>query len=251
MFTTSKRWIKRLLISSITLIFLLIGLIIFFSSFGSTHVFADGVPGMIPGLGVATIDGIIDPSEWSTASTYNQLMTFTEPYLDGTIYVMQDNSSIYLGFTLDDDEFTTHYINGLYGDTLIFEFDDNNSGSLWEIGENKLSIYATDPWWVDAYFVNVSGSSSQDTQQDGIGRSSRQGNLNHYELQFPLCSGDSEDFCLSPGNVVGLRLKYYDVYPVDDSFAYVANFLPSSSTSSLITITVQDWDNIYLPLVSK
>lgn len=249
MFKSSKRCLKRLLCNSIFLVIVLTGLIILLSFFSSNHVFANGGPALIPGLGAATIDGVIDSTEWSTASTYNQLMTDREPNLNGTIYLMQDNTSLYIGFSVDDDELSNINWYGLLGDTIFFEFDDNNSGSLWEIGENKVQLYSFTPWWNDSHFTTTEGHSAYDSQKDGIGHSSRQGNLNHFELSYPLCSGDLEDFCLSTGDIVGFRLKYYDV-PMDDNDPKVY-FIPSSSTTSLATITIMDWENIFLPLVSK
>ena len=144
-----------------------------------------------PGFGTPIIDGNVEASEWAAADTYTQTMVTST--LTGTLYVLLDKQNLYLGFIIDDDELTIGNWYGILGDTLEISFDDNNSGSLYEVGENKITINPVTPFY-DSHFVNTLGESLADVQQDGEGYVSRQGNFNHFELTFPLCSGDVDDF---------------------------------------------------------
>jgi hypothetical protein len=211
---------SRKMVVSIRLAFFLL-LIVFatlsvFRSFSSINtVSADSYPAFLPGFGTAMIDGVIDPTEWASADSSTIEMTFSNPSLNGTLYIMQDSNNLFLGFTVDDDELYTFDWYGLNGDSLEFEFDDNNSGILYEAGENKVIVGAYDPWILDMYHKESLQSSSYDDHQDGEARTTRQGDKNHYELRFPLCSGDTNDFCLVPGDILGLRLQYVDIYAED------------------------------------
>ena len=234
---------------------ILIGLLLIPPSAKQTPVWASSAHLFHPGFGEATIDGNIDSSEWATADSYSLLMYNSVSSIHtGTLYVMQSETDLYLGFTVDDDEFSTGYTYGLYGDTLLFQFDDNNSGALYEISENKISLAATTPWYLDAYFTNTSGSSDDDINQpggeaNGEGMSGRHGSLNHYEVRFPLCSGDAYDFCLFSGNILGLQVKYFDVEVTLD---YAAHFYPGINLDDLVTIVIIGEKNInYFPLIMK
>ncbi len=162
-----------------------------------------------PGYGTPIIDGNVETNEWAAADTYTQVMFGSDTGLTGTLYVLQDRENLYLGFIIDDDELTLGDWYGLLGDTLEIDFDDNNSDTLFEVGENRVTIDAVTPYR-DAHFVNTSGSSLEDAQQDGNGNLARQGSYNHFELAFPLCSGDTDDFCLTGGSILGLQITYDD-----------------------------------------
>jgi len=221
-----------------------------FNGFGLVR--ADSAHLFIPGIGNAVIDGYIDPTEWAAADSY--ALTMTNSTMTGTLFVMQNKTDLYLGFTIDDNEFTTGYSSGLYGDTMQFEFDDDNSGLLYDVGENKATIFAATPFYRDAHYINTTGSSTADTtvggEENGEGLSARHGDKNHFELRFPLCSGDSYDFCLSPGSIVGLRIKYYDMVPDNGGFVYSAHLYPGGELTSLVTIQLFALYS-YLPLIHR
>jgi hypothetical protein len=83
---------------------------------------------------------------------------------------------------------------------------------------------------------------------DGEAAASRVGDLNHFEIKHPLCSGDEKDFCLLPGDVVGFRLEYLDAEG-DGSFG--GSFLyPGSSDTDQADIVIGECNIlfIYLPL---
>jgi len=205
-----------------------------------------------PGFGTPVIDGNVEISEWAAADTYTQVMYGSNTDLTGSLYVLQDKENIYLGFIIDDDELTIGDWYGLLGDTLEIDFDDNNSGELFEEGENRVTIDAVTPYR-DAHFVNTSGSSDEDAQQDGQGYLARQGNNNHFELAFPLCSGDADDFCLAGGSVLGLQITYddYDANTAEPSPTPDASTLPGQEDYELVTIEILTIYDIFLPLISK
>jgi len=218
---------------------------------------ANTYPNLFPGVGIATIDGLIDPIEWANADSVS-FTTEGVAEIAGTFYVMQSDTELYLGVSLADDEFNQEYLYGLYGDTILFDFDDDNSGSLYEIGENRFISYAYSPWYKDTFFYtdDPGGYSYEDTSQpggvnNGDGRAARNSDLNMYEVAYPLCSGDTYDFCLHPADVVGLRVKYYDIYRVGDSFLGSVGFFPGQNLDSLILIHISEVNNCYLPLIMK
>ncbi|PKO12063.1 MAG: hypothetical protein CVU39_25940 [Chloroflexi bacterium HGW-Chloroflexi-10] len=221
-----------------------------FNSSATIHkVSASDDPALAAGFGTAAIDGVIDPTEWAAADVASIQMIFSSPYLNGSLYVMQDSTNLYLGFTVDDDELSTFYWYGFYGDTLEINFDDNNSGTLYDVGENKVILGAYDPWIEDLHFIGTTGTAAFDPQQDGEGRATRVGDKNHYELSFPLCSGDIHDFCLEPGDVAGLQLQYNDIYA--DGAAPLAYLFPDDQLDALVTITLMEYPSIFLPLIVR
>jgi len=172
------------------------------------------------------------------------------------LYVMNGGHYLYLGITINDDEFSTYGTFLPQGDGFRIDFDNDHSGSLFVPGDDVLSISAGSPQFQDN-FILVSASSDADVNgggtYDGFGAASRVGNLNHFELRHPLCSGDILDFCLHPGDVVGFRLEYLDA-EADGSFGSSQLYPGSGATSEadivIGTCSIPDWF-IYLPLVQK
>ena len=191
-----------------------------------------------PACGIASLDGVVDPAEWSSAST----MTFTMinpgggiPF-NATLYVMNSRFYLYLGVTINDDEFST---SGQYlpkGDGFRIDFDNDNSGSLFALKDDVLGIFAGFPQFEDNFIDGdpAPTSSEPDTtwggSTDGMGAARRVGNLNHFELRHPLCSGDILDFCLNPDEVIGFRLEHFDA-EADGSFGSVQLFPDTFDTS--------------------
>lgn len=235
---------------------LIILFILFLSSLQPNPVLADSSYLFHPGYGTPVIDGNVDAIEWSEADTYTQVMSGST--LIGTLFVLQDHTNIYLGFVIDDDELTTGYWYGLLGDTVEIFFDDDNSGALFEINENKISINPVTPYR-DKHFTNITGSSTDDISQpggqtDGQGFVTRQGDYNHFELSFPLCSGDTYDFCLSAGSVLGLQVQYSDfgTDTAEPSPPPSGSSLPGNLDTDLVTIEIQNFSySVFLPLICR
>jgi hypothetical protein len=207
-----------------------------------------------PACGMATIDGIVNPVEWSGASTktFQMINPNTQKVLEVTLRVKNDSNFLYLGLMINDDEFSTQAEFLPRGDIFRIDFDNDHNGSLFAVGDDNLSISAGSPQFEDGYIVGGT-SAADDTSgggtSDGIGAASRQSNLNHFELKHPLCSGDQRDFCLHPGDVVGFRLEYLDASAsgtFDGSYFY-----PGPEVTSIADIIIADCSFIYLPHVSK
>ncbi|MBG0771322.1 MAG: hypothetical protein H0S82_06405, partial [Anaerolineaceae bacterium] len=165
-------------------------------------------------------------------------------------------TTLFLGFVVDDDELTIGYWAGLEGDTVEIFFDDNNSGALYEEGENKVTIFPVAPWIIDGYMLEDGSSSSSDDTADGglnngVGRVTRQGDFNHFELSYPLCSGDSHDFCLTPGSVFGLKIQYDDLHYDGGVVPEGASRYPDSELDDLVTIELLTIIESFLPLILR
>lgn len=234
--------IKKIFTLSILFNLLLIALVALLPAQPPGSVYAITQPVFHPGYGVATIDGVIDPNEWATADSLSLPMQYADTPLTGTFYVMQTSTDLYLGFTIDDDEYTQDPVGkyAIYGDMIDIGFDDNNNGVLYEIGENMLSVYSYDPWFSDRHYYNITGSNQTDINDGGMangeGYSTRHNGMNHFELRFPLCSSDIyHDFCLLSGDTVGFRILYYDAF-LAPGFDYDLMAYPGTV----------DWDSLVL-----
>jgi hypothetical protein len=213
-----------------------------------------------PACGKATIDGNVDPAEWSSAST--QTFQMNSPNiatpLTASLYVMNSADTLYLGITINDDEFSTYAEFLPAGDGFRIDFDNDHSGSLFALYDDVLGVSAGAPQFGDGYIYDeVNHSSQADVlgggTSDGTGAASRVGDLNHFEFKHPLCSGDSLDFCLHPGDTIGFRLEYLDARS-DGSFGGTLLFPGFENTSEADIVIGQcsmaDFF-IHLPLLMK
>jgi hypothetical protein len=217
-------------------------------------------PGVIfgPGCGKAVMDGNVNPVEWSTAATQTFQMVSpggADPFT-ATLYVMNSGHFLYMGITINDDEFSTVGEFLPQGDGFRIDFDNDHSGTLFTLGDDVLSIVAGLPQFADNY-IYAATSAQADTAgggtSDGAGAASRVGELNHFELRHPLCSGDSLDFCLHPGDTVGFRLEYLDAQ-ANGSFGS-SQYFPSVTATSEADIVIGQCSIpdffIQLPLISR
>jgi hypothetical protein len=175
-----------------------------------------------------------------------------------TLYVMNSGYDLYLGITINDDEFSTVGTWLPQGDGFRIDFDNDHSGSLFALGDDVLDIAAGSPQFGDAYIYNEATKSARSDVEgggtaDGAGSASRVGGLNHFELRHPLCSGDSLDFCLHPGDTVGFRLEYLDAQ-ADGSFGGSQLYPGAGNTAEADIVigqcSVATWF-VYLPLTRK
>jgi hypothetical protein len=214
-----------------------------------------------PACGKPLIDGEVVPGEWSTASQQTFIMeSGSETEIQtATLHVMNSANNLYLGITIDDDEFSTvgQYLS--HGDGFRIDFDNDHGGTLFSVGDDVLITTADQPQFHDSFVDGdpVPASSEADAENggtsDGSSVASRVGNNNHFELQHPLCSGDSLDFCLKPGDTVGFRLEYLDAEANGD-FGGTSFFpgIPDTSVADIIIgdCSVADIDT-YIPIIMK
>jgi hypothetical protein len=207
------------------------------------QVSADSVDTFGPACGFATIDGEVDPAEWSGASSQTILMVSpgSAPQFTMTLHVMNSGTYLYIGITINDDEFSTL---GQYlpkGDGFRIDFDNDHSGTLFSLGDDVLGLYAAYPQFEDNYiYISENRAATSDTDDggtsDGIGAASRKDSLNHFELRHPLCSGDTHDFCLHAGDTVGFRVEYLDAEANGDFGG--SQFYPGTGSTSEADIVI-------------
>ena len=212
-----------------------------------------------PACGMATINGNVDSVEWNNASTKTFQMDSPggEPPFTATLHVMNSGYTLYMGITINDDEFSTIGEFLPVGDVSFINFDNDHSGSLYQIGNDVLSVFASFPQFNDRYVYNLSGSNAEDSNgggtSDGIGAASRVNDLNHFEVKHPLCSGDSLDFCLHPHDVVGFRFRYLDA-EADGSYGG-SQYFPGQTDTSEADIVIGACSIpdlfVYLPLIQQ
>jgi len=68
-----------------------------------------------------------------------------------TLYVMNSGSDLYMGITINDDEFSTAGTWLPSGDSFVINFDDNLSTSLNELNNNVLGLSAGLPQFEDRH----------------------------------------------------------------------------------------------------
>ncbi len=215
-----------------------------------------------PACGMATIDGRVDPQEWSSASseTFQMITVSTADPLTATLYVMNSAKYLYIGITINDDEFSEQakWLPG--GDTFRIDFDNDHSGSLFALWDDVLNIAAGFPQFDDRCIYGGTNPSSSGADVDyggrfnGAGAANRAGELNHFEMRHPLCSGDELDFCLHPGDLVGFRLEYLDGEGPDVFNG--SHFFPDREDTSIADIMIAPCSNIsdnyvLLPFINR
>jgi Tol biopolymer transport system component len=160
---------------------------------------------------VPTIDGFVAPGEWSDTPSYD--VTFAG--LSGTARFKHDAQFLYAALTVTDPDFTSNSMG-------IF-FDDDHDG-VKDAGEDTVLAFASPFSFGADYFYATSGPSGATHYPDDgtdattppgggtsdiTGAGEVAGSEVTFELKHPLCSADTvHDFCLDPGNTVGLDLMY-------------------------------------------
>lgn len=162
-----------------------------------------------------TIDGSIGVAEWAPADTKTFSMLLDGTPTDGTLYVMNDATNLYLAVMIEDDTCTGN------GDQCTFSFDNDHDGIGPELEDDYIGIMGTrplvtplfmdghtanlmplerpcDPWGVPPGTTDGSG----DAQNDAVN--------SYYEFSHPLDSGDIHDFSLSLGDTVGFTIWIWD-----------------------------------------
>jgi hypothetical protein len=261
----TTRNVKNIHMSAVVFVFLVIAALAVFivvPSAAPMRVSASSVDVFGPACGSATIDGKIYGAEWSGASakTFTMVRGAGGDGFTVTMRVMNSKRNLYLGMAINDDEFSTYGEFLPLGDGFVFIFDDDLSGSVIELNNNVLSLAAGFPQFGDGYIYDTQvGSSQADVLGGGwaagSGAASRTNNLNQFELIFPLCSGDSLDFCLHPGDTTGFRMEYLDAQANGDFGGTM--FYPNTGGTSEAQIKIgtcsasEESISTFLPLIHR
>lgn len=214
-----------------------------------------------PTCGTASVDGQVETGEWANAAsqTFPMVVPGVGTPFTGTLKVMNGAGYLYLAFTVNDDEFSQYGQYLPQGDGVQIVFDNDHSGTLFQVNDDVLNVNAAPPQFGDNYIVGTPapGSNHADSlgggTSNGWGAAQRVGNLNHFEAKHPLCSGDTLDFCLHPGDTVGFRIEYFDAQG-DGSFGGNQLF-PGSTSDSVADIVIGNCTNpdiqTFLPMIEK
>jgi FIMAH domain-containing protein len=167
----------------------------------------------LSGCGVARIDGVIDPAEWSGAAQQSLTVNVPGGTAPATLYVMNDNLNLYLALRIQQ--------SAVAGNSLAFEFDNDNDG-IAEDGDDAV-VHNPAVRFFDDYRTTCPGGSTpaqcapEDTSgggsTDGQGAFANDGTYTTYEIAHPLASGDAgHDFSVAPGTTLGffLSLRFID-----------------------------------------
>jgi hypothetical protein len=127
-------------------------LLVLFPGFLSGNVYSQETFG--PACGSAVIDGQIGSIEWSSASTKTFQIVGSQGSMTATLRVMSSKNHLYLGITIDDDEFSTASEFLPYGDVITFKFDNKQSGDMNALNSDVLHVSAGQPQFQDANIYN-------------------------------------------------------------------------------------------------
>ncbi len=223
-----------------------------------TQVIALAADPIVAGCGTATMDGVIDPVEWSNATriTSEMINPAGDPFTID-LYVMNSGVDLYMAIAIDDDEFTPLGEYLPYGDGFRIDFDNDFSGTLFALYDDVLGIYAGGPQFEDQYIYDEKNHSCDVDEisgglQNGAGAASRVGDLSHFELKHPLCSEDNLDFCLKAESSIGFRLEYFDAEGNGEFGG--SQFYPGSLETSEAELVISECTTYiytFMPLLTK
>jgi hypothetical protein len=155
-----------------------------------------------------TIDGTIDSSvEWGMAD--KEPFTIGSSY-NGTLYVMNDATNLYLAVKIADDDYGTNFSTTV--DIATFHFDNDHDVAGPEIGDDCLACISTTTYF-DQFFKSPSFAwdDLNSGTDDGVAASSGNGIYNYFEVSHPLNSSDDlHDFSLAIGDTIGFMMSYVD-----------------------------------------
>ncbi len=183
----------------------------------------------LSGKGTATIDGVIDSTEWIDADSmeFSTMLDFVngtilENYpvgnspFGGTIYVMNDGCNLYMGVKLNDSTLTS-------SDLLTITFDDDHDGWLEAYspfghpnnggGEDMLGLRGNndteDRYIVSPYGTYVTSAYDPSGYKNVSGACTNDGIYSYFEIAHPLDSTDDDhDFDLSAWDTIGFTIGY-------------------------------------------
>ena len=172
------------------------------------------VPVNFAGCGVAKIDGVLSPGEWSGAASQVINVTTAAGSVPATLYVMNDNINLYIALKFPD--------SAPHDGSLGIEFDNDNDGVAVEVGDDGI-VYNTQFGFFDDY--RTATLFPEDTTaggtKDGQGAFANDGTYSTYEIAHPFNSGDTgHDIAAYPTQTVGffIQLVTFDSGTLYNSF---------------------------------
>jgi len=155
------------------------------------------------------IDGVENTNEWSQADSFEYDITVSDQNMNDLplhvkLSVMNDENNLYVLAKItgqSDVNWNTSWSE--------YRFDSNHNLEYENTSEDKLVM-----WTNNADFQDTNGEGGLKTDVDRGGTIDGQGEVGGgttfqlVEVSHPLCSGDSQDFCLKPGDVTGFSFGY-------------------------------------------
>jgi len=178
-----------------------------------------------------TIDGVLSGGEWGSglSITLNGFHS-SELTMDGQLYVMNDDTNIYVAIVLADPVQCPY-------DSMMLDFDQGHDHTATTGGEDAMDYYNGayadyywgNDWW--SYDTNMGDST------DGTGAQVHSSSQYTYEFSKPLDSGEDTDMSLSPGDTVGFRIETWDSTTLD-------NYRYPQDTVDSITTRWDEWADL-------
>jgi hypothetical protein len=150
-----------------------------------------------------TVDGLLAEWEGVVPHIFSFLSLDPDaPRVIGQLYVKHDTNNLYLGVVISN---TT-------GTTLNISFDTEGNGKT--DGDNIVAHFSgsyKDMHWVSGLICDGPGlCTTEDSHIDGTGMAQDAlfgpFMIRSYEFSIPLCSGDLDDFCLTPSGTLWFTL---------------------------------------------
>jgi len=180
-----------------------------------------------------TIDGVLSPGEWGNSLEIT-LNGYNNPgqTLDGQLYVLNCESTIYVAVVIQDSSATT-------SDWAMVDFDQGNDHTATLGGEDAMDYYYgaySDYYWDGQWWASdVTGGGTS----HGSGSRTHSGGEYTYEFSKPLNSGEGKDMSLAPGDVVGFRIELWDESTFD-------NYRFPQNTVDAVTSRWDEWADLYI-----
>jgi hypothetical protein len=184
------------------------------------------IPVNFAGCGLAKIDGVLSPGEWSGAASQVINVTTAAGSVPATLYIMNDNLNLYVALKFPD--------SAPHEGSLGVEFDNDNDGVPFEVGDDGI-VYNVQFGFFDDY--RTATSFPEDTTgggtTNGQGAFANDGTYSTYEIAHRFNTGDTgHDIALVPMLTVGFFINLVTI----DSGTLYDSFYPGVANYDHITI---------------
>ena len=168
-----------------------------------------------------TVDGILDPSEWSDATHVSFSWAWSNSSLSSQadLWVKNNGTNLLVAASATGRTIPPGSGNNGYTYALNLLFNDNNNGTLNNYDAEKFVYYSSPPggygWrFVDLHYNSNQGSYVYDTSPNGTGT----GSFSNYggpgtwywEFSIPMKSSSPESFNLPVNGTIGFEIIYQE-----------------------------------------
>jgi len=166
---------------------------------------------------IPTVDGILSDGEWDEAARVMFTLSTPEPH-NCSLYVKNDEQKLYLLVVIEAEEYDAFPPEGGPSDSLSIQFDNDNDGVIWTVGDDCLFMRGDGGFIYDGFRRPDHGWGPDDSDHgtNDIVAAVTHTNpsaIGNYTFEFlhPLNTvDDTHDFSLSVGETVGFKINYGD-----------------------------------------